>query len=177
MRRLALVAACCVLAGCIFKPNIGNVRLCAYDVGWTGYDIRGLPDGEAYTLEITSGTNTEPEMGPLFFGGMFTVQRINSGPDRVAWEYRGGIRALSSMLDHVSRSFPYAVVGSYFARYDPAGSGPSRLGVGVEGGFGARLGLGDRAAVDLELVMSYGLFEAWNNLTSTRLGGALTMQW
>ena len=173
----ALLGACCVLAGCIFESNLGNVRLCAYDVGWTGYDILGSQEGEAYTVEFTRGTNTEPEMGALFIGGMFTVQRLSGPGDENIWEYRGGVRALSSMLDHPSRSYPYAVVGSYFGYFEEAWKNYGRLGVGVEGGFGARLGLGDRAAVDLELVMSYGLFEAWNNLTSTRFGGAITAQW
>jgi hypothetical protein len=176
VRRATLAAACCALAGCIFEPNVGNVGLSAYSVGWTGYDIKGLPQGEAYGFEVTSGTDTEPEMGPLFFGGMFTVQRINSGPDRVAWEYRAGIRARSSVLDHLTASYPYAVVGSYFGLYEPAGRETSRFGIGVEGGYGARLGLGG-LVVDIEFIMSYGLFEAWNNLLSTRFGGAVTMQW
>lgn len=177
MRKLTVAAACCVLAGCIFEPNIRNVRACAYDVGWTGYDIPGVTGGEAYTLEITGGTDTEPDMGPLFFGFMATVQRLRTPGGEALWEYRGGIRALSSMLDGPSRSYPYATVGSYFALYEPAGTEATRLGLGIEGGFGARLGLGDRVAVDLDFLMSYGHFEASNNLLSTRFGGALTMQW
>ncbi len=177
MRRLALVAACCALAGCIFEPNLWNARVCGYDVRWTGSAIRGAPRGEAWTVELTGGTNTEPEMGPLFFGGMFTVQRLWEPGGEKVWEYRGGIRALSSMLDHPSRSYPYAVVGSYFGWYEPARKTYGRFGIGVEGGFGARLGLGDRAALDLELLMSYGLFTGWEQLTSTRFGGAITMQW
>jgi hypothetical protein len=177
MRKLILAAACCALAGCIFKPNLRDVRVCAYDIGWTGYDILGVTGGEAYTLEITGGTDTEPDMGPLYFGFMATVHRFREPGGEALWEYRGGIRALSSMLDGPSWSYPYAVVGSYFGFYQPAGTEAGRLGVGVEGGFGARLGLSNRAAADIDFLMSYGHFEGSNNLLSTRFGGAITMKW
>ena len=180
MRRLAPVpvcmAACCVLTGCIFEPNLANVRVCAYDVSWSGYDILDAQEGEAYTVEVTRGTDAEPEMGALFIGAMLTVQRLTGAGEEDLWEYRGGIRALSSMLDHASRSYPYAAVGAYFGYFEEAAKNYGRLGIGVEGGFGARLGMG-ALAVDLEFLMSYGHFESHRNLSSTRFGGALTLQW
>ncbi len=185
MRWLVPVAACCASlytgTGCVFEPDVKNVRACGYDVLSTGYDILGTQDGQAYTLEFTAGTRSEPEMGPLFFGAMFTAQRFVGSQDEEVREYRAGVRALSSMLDQVTPSYPYAVVGSYFGWYEPEVGGGSALGdgwfgVGIEGGFGARLGLGP-AALDLEVIMSYGVFESWNNLTSIRWGGALAVEW
>jgi len=181
--RFALLAASgLACAGCPLEPTMWAARLDAGYVTWTGEDIAGVAaTGNSIGLEIAPGDDTAPAMGPIYIGIAYSAARFNdeSVPGDTL-EHRLGVRARSSTLARCTSSYPYASVGAYLAWLDEE-SGPGRFGIGVEGGLGLRLGFGPsghggslrRLALDLDMMMSYGYFEAAYQALSTRFGAGL----
>jgi hypothetical protein len=180
-RAVFAAALICLGAGCVtFKRTMGAVRLEAHRVLWTGSEL-GRVDGtgDSFGFEVTPGTDAEPEMGPLWLGLAYSYAVLDApwetGRTR---EHRAGIRARSSTLSLNSAVYPYAMVGAFIGHMDAEGEPETYLGVGIEGGFGLRLGMGSwkkSLALDLEFIASWGRYEEAYDSLSTRLGGALAV--
>ena len=175
-KAFAVAAFACLLpAGCaVFEPNIRATRVGWHHVTWTGMDLAEITSsGEAFDFEFVVGTDTEPEMGPLFMGFAYSYGRVDSsrwpGATR---EHRAGIRFRSSVLDRVTATYPYAAVGAFLGQMDSEGERAAWEGFGLEGGYGVRIGRGP-ATLDLEMIFSWGIYESWYHSMSTRFGGAL----
>lgn len=172
-RQYALIAVLGLLAaGCPLEQSKMSVRADVHTLMWPGDDLVYLGNtGSDFSLEIAPGDMSQPAMGPLYIGGAVSQTTIEDDSVIV----RGGLRARSSMLESQTNTYPYAMVGVYAAFLDPTDR-TSKFGGGVEGGYGFRLGMGESAAVDLEMIFEYGYFENAFSIMSTRLGGGLMVQ-
>lgn len=179
----ALAALAC--SGCPLTTTMWAARLDAGFVTWTGEDIGSVAGaGQAVGFEIAPGDDTSSAMGPIYIGFAYSLATFDdkSLPGETL-EHRAGVRARSSVLAKPTSTYPYASVGAYLAWLDEE-DGPGRFGLGVEGGFGLRLGFGPpgrgthglrRLALDIDMMMSYGYFEAAYQALSTRFGAAFVL--
>ena len=166
---LGAIALGFAAAGCPFMKTSTTVRVDAHQVTWTDLDLEPLASGgTAWGFEFAPCDDSQSAMGPMYIGGAYSRAVLDD--DSV--EQRAGVRARSSMLDHSSASFPYAAVGVYLGWLEPTGR-YSRIGMGVEGGFGLRLGMGRHAGLDLEAIFSYGYYASAFQAQCLRLGGGL----
>jgi hypothetical protein len=173
-RLLALYAAVAAVsaAGCPLVKNTTSVRVEFHELIWPGLDLADLGvDGSGVGLEIAPGDASQPAMGPFYLGGVCSMVRM----DDDTFLYRAGIRGRSSTLDRPTFSYPYAMVGVYAGWLDLELTG-GKFGAGIEGGYGFRFGLGEKAAFDLEILFEYGYFEGAYSLMNTRVGGGLMLQ-
>jgi len=165
--------ASCLLTGCIFEPNLHGVRVSAQQIGWTGADLGKIAaSGESTDVEIALGTDADPMMGPLFVGFAYSYGWVNGRLPGRTREHRAGIRFRSSILEGKSQTCPYAATGAFLGYMDSEGEPVPWKGLGIEGGFGVRIGLA-KLAVDLDMMMSWVTYESWYNAASTRFGVAL----
>ncbi len=180
MRRgfLALAAVAFLSAGCIGPMNLRAVRLGGGWVTSTGSDLWRTGNGPPFDIEIAIGQDTDPAFGPIYFGFAYSYVRLDEpGSPDDTYEHRAGTRWRSSMLEETTSIYPYASVGVYLGWMELGYQTAGRLGFGVEGGYGVRLGLGSHAAIDLEMIYSYSFYGGDHNATQMRLGGALVIKY
>jgi hypothetical protein len=178
----ALVIALASGAGCLFEPNLRAVRAEYGALIWTGEDLgRVASEGDVWGAEIAVGTDQDPNMGPLYFGlaysrGALDRPELGAPYDDVI-EHRLGGRARSSMLHQTTAVYPYAAVGAYVGWIEDEAPDDGNLGIGVEGGYGARVGLGSHLALDVDMIFAYGYYESGYSATQTRFHAALAAKW
>ncbi len=180
MRRsvLALAAVAFLLAGCIGPMNLSAVRAGGGWVTSTGSDLWRTGNGSVLDIEIARGKDTDPAFGPIYFGFAYSYVRLDEpGLTYDTYEHRAGTRWRSSMLEETTWIYPYAAVGVYLGRLELRNAPAGRIGLGVEGGYGVRIGLGSHAAIDLDMMFSYGFYGRDHNATQMRLGGALVVRY
>jgi hypothetical protein len=156
--------------------NIGSVRGDVSFVTATALDLKPTDDGMAFGIEIARGNDTDAAFGPIYFGFAYSYAELDTPGFDDTIEHRAGTRWRSSILESNTSSYPYAAVGVYLSWLEMGNRPQGKLGVGAEGGFGLRIGLGRRAALDLEALVSYGFSEGQFETSAARLGGALAVR-
>jgi hypothetical protein len=166
-----VAASALALCGCPFEKTYLSFRPEYHTLIWPGEKLHDITDGgQEFGLEVAPGDNTQPEMGPMYIGGAMTLLTVDDDSQM----FRGSIRARSSTLDRPSSTYPFAMVGFYFAHLELEDSW-DRFGVGLEGGIGVRLG-SKSVGLDLEMLFEYGYFTGGYTIMDTRLGGGLMFQ-
>ena len=171
-----LACACIALAGCIGPMNIGSVRGDFSLVTGTSHGLRAAVDGTAFGFEIARGTDQDAAFGPLYFAFAFSFAELDTPGFDDTTEHRAGMRWRSSVLESSTSSYPYAAVDVYLSWLEMGNRPEGKFGAGVEGGYGFRIGLGPRAALDIEALASFGLSEGHFETSSVRFGGALVVR-
>ncbi len=170
---ILLAAVALVPAGCLGPMNIGSVRTDASIVHWQGYDHPAVDNSQVMGIEVARGKDTDPAFGPIYFGFAYSYARTEMPGHDDTIEQRFGTRWRSSVLEETTSSYPFAAVGVYGGWFEPGNRTTGKIGIGAEGGYGLRLGLGSHAAIDLDVMFSYGWYEGKYEVLSTRFGGAL----
>jgi hypothetical protein len=171
-----LVCACLAFAGCIGPMNISSVRADFSLVTATGSDLKPTDDGTAFGFEIARGTDADVAFGPLYFAFAYSFAQLDTPGFDDTIEHRAGTRWRSSVLQSNTSSYPYAAVGVYLSWLEMGNRPQGKFGAGAEGGYGFRIGLGPRAAFDIEALAGYGISEGGFETFSIRLGGALVVR-
>ena len=174
---LALAAILVLCCGCLVTTNIGSTRVDGHYAAWTGGDLARAPTGDALGIEVALGTDLDPAFGPLYMGVAYSQSTLRDPGSQGIAEHCLGTRWRSSMLEGNTSSYPFAAVGVYLGWMESDALSYDRFGIGVEGGYGFRLGLGAHAALDLEMMMSAALHVGGIEATSTRFGGALVVRY
>ena len=173
---VSLAWPCLALVGCIGPMNIGSIRGDFSFVTVTEMDLKPATDGTAFGFEIARGTDADSAFGPIYFAFAYSLAELDTPGFPDTKEHRVGTRWRSSVLRSNTSSYPYAMVGVYTSWLEMGNRQGGKFGVGVEGGYGLRIGLGPRAALDLEALVAYGHFESGFETFSVRFGGALAIR-
>lgn len=137
-----------------------------------------VPQGEGGSIEVSIGgeRGEELRMGPIYFALALSETLYGPGGSEGTM-YRFGFRSRSSMLNKPTRSYPYAAVGVYAGFLELAAEPQGRLGLGVDGGYGVRIGIGSRAALDIELTVAYSYLAGGLEDLSWSYGLAFSVLW
>ena len=170
---VGLAGACIALAGCIGPMNISSVRGDFSYITATRNGLKYTDDGAAFGIEIARGTDVDTAFGPIYFGFAYSFAELETPGFEDTTEHRAGTRWRSSVLESNTSSYPYAAVGVYLSWLEMGNRPQGKFGAGAEGGYGFRMGLGPRAALDLEALASFTWSEGHYETFSVRLGAAL----
>ena len=156
--------------------NVGAIRAGYSYVTATANGLQNTTDGTAFGIEVARGTDSDAGFGPLYFGFAYSFAELETPGFDDTTEHRAGTRWRSSVLESSTSSYPYAAVGVYLSWLEKGERPQGKLGAGVEGGYGLRIGMGPRAALDIEALAGAGWSEGHYETFSVRLGGALVVR-
>jgi len=171
-----LACICLSFAGCIGPMNLTSVRADFSYVTATANGLKPTDDGTAFGIEVARGKDTDSAFGPIWFGFAYSFAELDTPGFDDTTEHRAGTRWRSSLLESNTSSYPYAAVGVYLSWLELGNRPRGKLGAGVEGGYGFRIGMGPRAALDIEALAGAGWSEGHFETFSARLGGALVIR-
>ena len=168
-----LACICLSFAGCIGPMNVGSIRAGYSYVTATANGLQNTTDGTAMGFEVARGTDSDAGFGPMYFAFAYSFAELETPGFDDTTEHRAGTRWRSSVLESSTSSSPYAAVGVYLSWLEKGERPQGKFGAGVEGGYGLRIGMGPRAALDIEAIAGAGWSEGHYETFSVRLGGAL----